>query len=123
MFRSIFQQNLLTELFVSHLKCLLKAFEFHFSGSIGNVVCFWFASFIFGCSIKTNIVFEYTSLPSSLAFLAARRCRTTFLKITAAASTALCISASPNVVLCCKNKKVKNMRKKKRKTHTTNQNH
>lgn len=41
------------------------------------------------------------SLPSSLAFLAARRCSTTFLKITAAASTALCISASPNVVLCC----------------------
>lgn len=42
------------------------------------------------------------SLPSSLAFLAARRCRTTFLKTTAAASTALCISASPNVVLCYK---------------------
>lgn len=41
-------------------------------------------------------------VPSFCAFLAAwRRCKTTFLNTTAAASTALWISASPSPVLCC----------------------
>lgn len=52
--------------------------------------------------VQEKLLKYENSPPSSVAFLLSlRRWSTTFLKITAAASTALWISASPSVDLCC----------------------
>lgn len=63
----------------------------------------WMVWDIFSSPSPQQKVFKWNDIvlpPSSAAFLALRLWRTTFLKITAAASTALWISASPSVVLC-----------------------